>query len=244
MQGHGVLVTGAASGIGLACVRQLLRSGASVVGVDVQEPVDPEEGGRFISLVGDVSRTDDCERVVARAVGAVGKLDGLIHCAAIHSNADWEQLTAAELQRVLAVNVTGSFLTAQAAARRMKEAGRGAILLVSSGNVLAGGAGGEAGVGGPAYVASKASIIGLVRSLARALGPHGVRVNGIMPGVTDTPMIACYSPEHRAAQERRALLGRIGSAEEIADVCCFLVSPGARIMTGEMVIANGGAQFG
>ena len=122
--------------------------------------------------------------------------------------------------------------------------GGGAILLTSSSNVLAGGVGGEAGTGGPAYVASKSAIVGLVRSLARSLGPHGVTVNGIMPGVTDTPMTADYSKEHRISQALRTPLGRIAAPAEIAEVSCFLISKGARYMTGETVIVNGGANFG
>lgn len=81
-------------------------------------------------------------------------------------------------------------------------------------------------------------------SLARGLGPHNVRVNGIMPGVTNTPMIAGYSGEQRNVSAAASPLGRIGEPEEIADVALFLVSNGARFVTGEMVIANGGAQFG
>ena len=80
--------------------------------------------------------------------------------------------------------------------------------------------------------------------LPNSVGPFGVRVNGIVPGVTDTPMIRNYTPEHRAAQQARSPLGRIGRADEIADVCLFLVSEAARYMTGEMFIVNGGANFG
>jgi NAD(P)-dependent dehydrogenase (short-subunit alcohol dehydrogenase family) len=79
----------------------------------------------------------------------------------------------------------------------------------------------------PAYVASKAAIVGLVRSLARSLGPEGICVNGISPGVTDTPMISAYSAEHRAAQITRSALGRIGTPDEIASVACFLFRAGA-----------------
>ncbi|HZT52482.1 MAG TPA: SDR family oxidoreductase, partial [Stellaceae bacterium] len=98
--------------------------------------------------------------------------------------------------------------------------------------------------GGPAYVTSKAAITGLVRSLARALGPQGVRVNAVAPGVTDTPMIDTYTPEQRTASIGRVPLGRLAAPEEIASVGCFLISDAARYMTGEVVIVNGGAQFG
>ena len=96
----------------------------------------------------------------------------------------------------------------------------------------------------PAYVASKSALIGLVRSLARAVGPQGVRVNGIAPGVTETPMIANYSQQHRASQIARTPLGTLAVPDDIASVACFLASDGARYMAGETVIVNGGANFG
>jgi NAD(P)-dependent dehydrogenase (short-subunit alcohol dehydrogenase family) len=181
-----------------------------------------------------------CCRGQSRGRTRFGRVDGLIHCAAIHSSRFWTELEADELNRVLAVNVTGSFLIAKAAAEHMVKNKTGAIVLTSSSNVITGGVGGAAGLGGPAYVASKAAIIGLVRSL----GPNGIRVNGISPGVTDTPMIANYSTEHRAVQVTRSALGHIAEPDEIAGVACFLTTPAARYVTGEVVIVNGGSNFG
>lgn len=242
-----VLVTGAAGGIGEACVRHLLDQGAHVTAFDrFQDGLLTKFGAvaGVACLAGDVLNPDDCIKAVGLATSWSGRLNGVIHCAAIHSSAFWSELQLEELQRILAVNVGGSFLIAQTAAKQMMSRGGGAILLMSSSNVLAGGTGGEAGMGGPAYVASKSAIVGLVRSLARSLGPHGINVNGIMPGVTDTPMIADYSSEHRARQITQSPLGRIAEPADIAEVSCFLVSRGARYMTGEVVIVNGGAGFG
>ena len=238
------LVTGAAGGIGRACVERFIRDGARVVAVDRQPILWAPPSDDLVLVQADIALESDCRRAVACAEKSFGGLHALVHCAAIHSRATWEDLEADEMMRVLEVNVCGSFLIAQAAGRSMRGRGAGAILLTSSSNIITGGVGGEAGMGGPAYVASKAAIVGLVRSLARSLGPHGVNVNGVLPGVTDTPMIGDYSPAHRAAMQTRSPLGRIGEPEEIADVCAFLVSPGARYMTGETVIVNGGANFG
>jgi 3-oxoacyl-[acyl-carrier protein] reductase len=248
MQGSTVLVTGAASGIGKACADLLLQSGANVVAFD------RDAGGLnaafsagnkpVVTTAGDVSKPEDCVASVNAAVERFGRLDALIHCAAMHSSRFWTDLEADELNRVLAVNVTGSFLIAKAAAQQMVKNKTGAIVLTSSSNVITGGVGGAAGLGGPAYVASKAAIVGLVRSLARSLGPDGIRVNAISPGVTDTPMIANYSAEHRAGQVTRSLLGHIADPDEIASVACFLTTPAARYMTGEVVMVNGGANFG
>jgi len=242
-----ILVTGAAGGIGKACARHLLGRGAYVTAFDRSHDALVAAFGDTtgVSLFsGDVSDVRDCEAAVELAAAKPGRLHGVIHCAAIHSTTVWNELQLDELQRVLAVNVGGSFLIAQAAGAHMMTRGGGSIVLMSSSNVLVGGVGGEGGMGGPAYVASKSAIVGLIRSLARSLGPHGINVNAVMPGVTDTPMIADYSPQHRATQTLRTPLGRIAEPAEIAEVSCFLVSKGARYMTGETVIVNGGANFG
>ena len=242
-----VLVTGATGGIGEACVRHLLAQGVHVTAFDKSRDVLFAKFGADADVAcfaGDVSSPDDCSAAVGIAAARSGRVNGVIHCAAIHSSTFWKELQLDELLRVMAVNVGGAFLIAQAAAMHMMTRGGGFIVLTSSSNVISGGTGGEAGMGGPAYVASKSAIVGLVRSLARSLGPHGINVNGIMPGVTDTPMIAGYSPEHRAQQSLRSPLGRIADPADIAEVSCFLVSKGARYMTGETVIVNGGANFG
>lgn len=248
MKGATILVTGAASGIGKACVERLLGEGAQVGCFDCNaeglSSAFGTEVSSLLSISGDIANRRDCGAAVTACIDRFGRLDGLIHCAGIHSSRFWTELDSDEMNHVLSVNVTGSFLIAQAAAMRMTAWHSGMIVLTSSNNVITGGVGGQAGIGGPAYVASKAAIIGLVRSLARSLGPEGICVNGIAPGATDTPMIAQYSPEHRAAQATRSPLGRIAAADDIASVACFLVSPGARYMTGEVVLVNGGANFG
>jgi 3-oxoacyl-[acyl-carrier protein] reductase len=241
------MVTGAASGIGKACARMLLAEGREVAAVDLDEAALAAALPQAPSLeviAADVSRAESCEAAVARALKRFGKLDALLHWAAIHSTTAWNELSAEAMNRVLAVNVTGSFLMAQAAARHMMTRRKGAIVLCASTSVVNGSIGGPPGNGGPAYVTSKAAITGLVRSLARALGPSGVRVNAVAPGVTDTPMIDTYTPEQRGATIGRVPLGRLAEPEEIASVGCFLISDAARYMAGEVVIVNGGAQFG
>ncbi len=243
-----VMVTGAASGIGRACVQLLLERGHQVGAMDLKrEAVQaalPAGAGNAEAIACDVSKPADCAAAVAATLKRFGKLDALIHCAAIHSSTFWTELSAEEFNRVLAVNVTGSFLIAQAVGKHLEAQRHGAIVMTASTTVIAAGVGGAAGSGGPAYIASKAAITGLVRTMARALGPSSVRVNAVAPGVTETAMIRNYSPENRARAASSAPLGRIGTPEEIADVACFLISHGARYMTGEVVIVNGGANFG
>jgi NAD(P)-dependent dehydrogenase (short-subunit alcohol dehydrogenase family) len=248
--GRSVLVTGAASGIGLACVERLLKDGYQVVAFDLARDAlesaltQPADRSQLEFFAGDVSRPTDCAAATELAVRRFGKLDSVLHWAARHSSAHWTKLDAEECNRVMSVNVTGSFLIAQAAARHMQARQFGAIVLCSSTAMIAGPIGGEAGNGGPAYVASKAAIVGLVRSLARALGPSGIRVNAVAPGVTETPMIGNYSVENRATQQARVPLGRIAEPDDIAAVGCFLISDASRYVNGETVIVNGGANFG
>lgn len=242
-----VLVTGAASGIGLACARMLLADGANVVAFDVQaERMSSELGpdtDHLVTVAGDVSEPAACEAAVAIAVKRFGALDALTHWGAAHSSARWDELGADECNRVMAVNVTGSFLMSQAAARHMTERGTGAIVLTTSTSVLHGVTGGR-GQGGPAYVASKGAVIALTRSLARALGPSGIRVNAVSPGITETAMIAGYTEDQRADMKRRFPLGRFAEPEEIANAALYLISDKASFMTGEVMQVNGGSNFG
>jgi 3-oxoacyl-[acyl-carrier protein] reductase len=244
-----VLVTGAASGIGKACVTYLLSGGNQVLAMDLEmeqlEAVFSNADRAQLSLVaGDVSRAEDCAGAVMTADRQFGHLDAVIHWAGKHSIKTWEELTADDFNGLLAVNVTGSFLIAQAAARQMRAKGGGAIVLTASTAVIHAPIGGGAGNGGPAYVTSKAAITGLVRTLARALGPDGIRVNGIAPGVTETPMIGNYSQATRNLQITQSPLGRIGSAEEVAEAGCMLISDASRYVSGEVLIVNGATSFG
>jgi 3-oxoacyl-[acyl-carrier protein] reductase len=242
-----VLVTGAASGIGLASVRMLRDDGANVLAFDIQGARMADElggDGDGLALVsGDVSDPAACEGAVAAAIERFGRIDALIHWGAAHSSARWDELDADECNHVMAVNVTGTFLIAQAAARPMVAQGKGAIVLTTSTSVLFGVTGGQ-GQGGPAYVASKGAVIALTRSLARALGPSGVRVNAVSPGITETPMIASYTEAQRAAMKNRFPLGRFATPEEIANAGLYLISDKASFMTGEVMHVNGGSNFG
>ncbi|MFL6796561.1 MAG: SDR family NAD(P)-dependent oxidoreductase [Xanthobacteraceae bacterium] len=238
-----VIVTGAASGIGFACVQGLLAAGYSVCGADLQ-PVARDrlsaDATRFLEVRANVAEDADCRSVAARTIEAFGGLDAMIHMAAVHSTLAWRELTPEHFNHVLSVNVTGSFLMARAAAEHMPNGG--AIVLTSSGSINVGGVGGH-GRGGPAYVSSKAAIIGLTRALARSLASQRIRVNAVSPGSTDTAMTAEYDEEARRKVAERTLLGRIGKPEDIAAVAQFLVSDAACYMTGEVVHVNGGGSF-
>jgi len=226
-----VIVTGAASGIGKSCAEYLLTKNYNVLAVDLElarlKAEFPKSGPNLDFCAADISDPDKCMKLVEQVKNRFGKVDALIHWAAIHSTKTWDEVTAEELDRVLRVNVTGAFLIAQAVAKSMH------------------GATGEiTGTGGPAYVASKASIVGLIRSLAKALGRYNIRVNGIMPGPTITPMTKNYDEQTKKHLSAMSPLGRIASPEDIAEAGCFLISREARFVSGELLIVNGATMFG
>lgn len=169
-----VIVTGAASGIGLAWGKILLSRGARVTAVDPQfqrmrENLDP--GPNLTLLEGDISSDSDCSATVTETEKSFGKIDGLIHLGEAHSSARWDELEAEKMNRILAINVTGSFQISRAVAKHMKEQGSGSIVLTTSASVMFGVTGGN-GQGGPAYVSTKGAVPALMRSLARSLGPQ------------------------------------------------------------------------
>jgi NAD(P)-dependent dehydrogenase (short-subunit alcohol dehydrogenase family) len=242
-----VVVTGAASGIGFACAQMLLERGDNVCAADIDEiaPERFEAAHRERLLIErlDVSDAAQCARAVAAAIARFGRIDALIHMAAVHSTRTWRELDAARMNRVLAINVTGAMLMAQACAQAMEKTGGGAIVFAMSGSISMSGVGGE-GRGGPAYVASKAAIIGLTRAMARSLAPIKVRVNAVSPGSTRTAMTASYSEDALRKVGERTLAGRIGEAPEIASVALFLISDAAGYIWGEIVNVNGGGSLG
>ena len=168
-----VIVTGAASGIGYACAHDLLTDGVPVVATDIGEtPAALVNAGDCLPLSFDVSAEQSCQEAVAAATARFGGVRALIHFAGIHHTKTWDEATGEDFAHVYAVNVTGSFLMARAAAGQMQNSG-GSIVLSAS--------------GGPAHISSKAAIRGLTRSLARSLGKYGIRVNAVSPGANRDP---------------------------------------------------------
>jgi 3-oxoacyl-[acyl-carrier protein] reductase len=236
------IVTGAASGIGRACVFRCVEHGTRVVAMD-REMAALEEAlagvhDRVSLLAADVADRSACEAGVAKAAATLGHLDALIHFAGIWAGTQWQMSQEPEWDNILAVNLKGSFFIARAAATHMEQRRRGSIVLTASDSVNVGGVG-----GGTAYVSSKGGVIGLCRSLARNMGALGIRVNAINPGVVETPMTAAWSAELKAETVRRTPLGRIAQPDDIADVAIFLASDAARFVTGEVIEVNGGFYF-
>jgi NAD(P)-dependent dehydrogenase (short-subunit alcohol dehydrogenase family) len=174
------------------------------------------------------------EAAVAAAEARFGPLTIGVLNAGISRDAPSWRLPEEAWREVIDVNLTGAFAFAQAAGRRMRQNGRGALVFVSSINALRG----KFGLAN--YAASKAGVIGLTRTLARELGPRGVRVNAVAPGFIRTRMTSGLEPRHLEQALAETALGRLGEPEDVAEVVAFLVSPRARHVTGEVVRVDGG----
>lgn len=242
-----VLVTGGASGIGLAIARRLVERGAALVLMDRDgrglkaATAGMAESGVDISTV-EVDLTDaaDLEAALAR----VGDVDGLVNCAGIYPVTPLLDLDVEEWDRVLSLNLRAPFLLARGVARRLIAASRpGAFVNISStASVLA-----RPGIAH--YAASKAALNQLTRVLAVELAPHDIRVNAVLPGVIETEtvkagLITRASEAEMAAKMARIPMGRLGAPEEIAELTMFLLSGRSSYVTGGLFTADGGFSLG
>jgi NAD(P)-dependent dehydrogenase (short-subunit alcohol dehydrogenase family) len=238
-----IIVTGAAQGIGRAVALRVAASCSHVAIWDTQAQAG-EETARLAREQGaiarawrvDVSAAGEVEAAAAAFEREWGIPDALVNNAGIYPRAHALDMELAEWERVLRVNLSGTFLCACAAARRMKEKAAGAIVNMASGRALAGAA------NGAHYAASKGGIIALTKSLALDWARYGIRVNCVIPGITDTaqPRVELTDNELYAVGERIPL-GRIAEPRDIAAAVAFLLGEDSAYMTGQSIAVNGGA---
>jgi NAD(P)-dependent dehydrogenase (short-subunit alcohol dehydrogenase family) len=233
-----VLVTGAASGIGAAVVARLVECGANVVAFDRDRAASPSAAKQVVAQVGDLTRQSDVDAAIALATTSFGRLDAVVNCAGVTDDGVVWKLTDAQWQRVLDVNLTGSFRVVRAAVPVMRAGGGGSIVLVSSVNGLRG------KFGQSNYAASKAGVVALAKSVAQETGSFQIRVNAVAPGYVKTPMTAKIPPKFVEQALSETPLGRLAEPEDVADAILFLCSPLSRHVTGTVLRVDGGQVTG
>ena len=237
LPGKIAVVTGAASGIGRATALLLAGQGADVIAMDVGEAANNAVAaeitaqGRSCTAVSlDVAQSASVDNAIKHVVATKGRIDVLVHCAGICPRQTILDMTDEEWRRVLSVNLDGTFYLTRAVGRVMADQRAGTMILITS----------DRGTYGSAdyahYAASKGGMLALTKSLAIALGPYGVTVNGLNPGFTDTPLArAAFTDADWLKRRGHDPLGRSSMPEDIAQTVLFLAATGGSYMTGQIV---------
>ncbi len=235
-EGRIAVVTGAGGGIGRAIAVKLAERGAKLLLVDLKDPSETQAliGDAALSLVADVSRAEEWERIGAFADQHHGRTDIVVNNAGIYPTASIEDLDLALWRKTLAVNLDAHFFSAKTFVPRMKKNSWGRFVNISSNSI---------GVSAPElshYMASKMGVIGFVRGLANDVAQWGITVNAVLPSITNTPGMRDYSPETKGLVTQLQAIKRMGEPEDIAGPVLFLSSDDAAFVTGQALVADGG----
>lgn len=238
-------MTGGSKGIGAAIVRAFIEEGADVLvnynsseqkAIELVQALNNfENGARAVPFRADVSKIPEIKAMMQETVDEFGRIDVLVNNAGILFRKSFLTSTEADFDRVMAVNVKGPFFCCQEVAPLMTKQGKGKIINISSISGLAQ----PSGLTYPDYVASKAAVIGLTRSLAVNLGPE-ILVNAVAPGTIPTDMTALLSQAQLAKMKEEAFVKRLGTPVDIANACVFLASDESDFITGEILTVSGG----
>jgi 3-oxoacyl-[acyl-carrier protein] reductase len=242
-QGQTAIVTGVARGFGRAIVRRLARGGARVVAADVNLPGAEEtaalvaqDGGEATAVQVDVASSKSVEALVEKCLSLYGgRVDILVNNAGIWRLVPTEETTEEEWDRIVNVNMKGTFLCCRAVIPIMRKQGKGHIVNIAS--IAARNGGTMAGIH---YVASKGGVLAITKKLGKELGQYGIVVNGLNPGTSGTEMTRDWPASIMENIVKNTPLGRLVAPEDIADVVAFLASDAARFVHGETVEVNGG----
>jgi 3-oxoacyl-[acyl-carrier protein] reductase len=236
------IVSGAGKGIGFAIARQLASQGASVVLNDIDSDLAitasdkiKEEGGICEAFGGDISEIENIEGIVAYAVEKFGKLDILLANAGITTYGDFLEYQPTSMQRLLQINLFGTFFLTQAATRQMVKQGHGGSILITSSVT-----GHAAHPFLAAYGMTKAGLDQLVKNLVIDLGPHKININTMVPGATLTERTLIEDPDYLEIWSRITPSGRPSTTDDIVNAALFLVSPASRQIMGQNLVIDGG----
>jgi len=246
LKGKNMIVTGGASGIGLATVERALQEGANLVIADIgasdgaarAKELDGRNGGKCLFIATDVTKVAEVDSLIEQTVQQLGSLDVVFNNAGIGGMSPSDQYPEEDYLRVIDINLNGVFRVARAALKVMLAQGSGNIINCAS--ILS--VFGQSNTA--AYTAAKGGVANLTRSLALESSPRGVRVNAVSPGYIDTPLIAVLPDEMRQALITMHPIGRLGRSEEVANAVIFLASDEASFISGANLLVDGGFTAG